>query len=408
MSSELQMIARRVEATLADFSRAEEIRRAVDGLGDAEEGAGQLLPYTSEAIIHLERLLEADPGDARLLHHLAIARHARAWDWELAADPRAAAEWERALSLWRRLQTDTHFWEGLSRRLRKLNGGSDDSDWLERVRGSLLEQLIRIHVDFVCHWTNEGRNDLALSHVRIIRKAQIPPAARSRMIGLVFEFMTGGVAEARERRDYAGALSALDAFRTLFPDHSPALRQSLEICADWVDSLAQATEWQTIEALAHRSRPVQEEAAKIPPATADPLLRPAMMELATLIALNARKRGESFFESDGVRGDEESAMRSAIAAFQLGHDYAAGLVHESPAESYLRRWFHQCCVGWAVALRTLSIKANNVEGDARKALALLRPAFALLEDAQKADYDERLETTTIPKFEADLAVLMDE
>ncbi len=405
MPSELQIIARRTDAALADFSRSDEIRRVVSSLEDPEEATGLAQPYTTGVITHLERLLEIDPGDPCLLHHLAIARHSRAWDWELAADPRAAAEWERALSLWRKLQTNTQFWEELSQRLCELNGGCDDSDWLDRLRGSLLEQLIGIHVDFVCHWTNEGRNDLALSHVEIIRKAQIPPVARSRLIGLVFEFMTGGVAEARERRDFAGAISALDSFRTLFPDYSPALRQYLEICVDWVNSLAQATEWQIIESLASRSRPVLEEAIKIPQTNADPLLRPAMMELATLIALNARKRGDSFFEPENDSGNEELTNMSAISAFQLGYEFAKDLVHVSPPDSYLRSWFHQCSLGWAWSLRSLCIRAHNEEGDIQKALALLRPAFPLLEDALKAVYDERLEKEVIPKFQADLALL---
>lgn len=408
MPSDLPLLARRTAAALTDFIRSEEITRAVNCLENHGDASGSLLTYTHEAIAALDNLHRADPDDTTLLHHLAIARHGRAWDWELAEDPRAAAEWAEALRLWRKLQTAPIFWEALSTRLLQLNSKSDDSAWLDRLRTSLLEQLVGIHVDFVCHWTNKGRNDRALSHVAIIRKAQIPPVARMRLIGLVFQFMTGGVADAWSRKDFPGALSALEAFLKLFPDYSPALRQYFEIGHDWMDSLAYATEWAAMESLAIRARPMLDHAVKRAVENSDPLLKPAVLELATQVALNARKRGDSIMPSTIDEGNEEPAILSAIKGYQLGYEFAITLIPLSAPESYLRRWFHDCAVGWADALCSLSVLAIKGEMDRPKALQLLRPALPLLDQAQQAFHSEYVENEKIPEFHSIMDLLTDE
>ena len=48
------------------------------------------------ALAEFARPHREDPDDFGVVHHLAIAFHARAWDLELAGDPLAAETWEEA------------------------------------------------------------------------------------------------------------------------------------------------------------------------------------------------------------------------------------------------------------------------------------------------------------------------
>ena len=106
--------------------------------------------------------------------------------------------------------------------------------------------------------------------------------------------------------------------------------------------------------------------------------------------------------------NEEPAILSAIDAYQLGYEFALPLIQVSPPESYLRRWFHDCAVGWADALCSLSVLAIKEEMDRPKALKVLRPALPLLDQAQQAFHREYVENVKIPEFHSILDLLTDE
>src|SRR5205085_2625590 len=105
---EAQLVVREVRAR-SGLAQAWELLQERDADGKAT-GA---LPYTDAALAALDTAQANAPDDIGLLHHAAIAHHARAWDFELRTDPRAAAEWALALHLWYRLVTSQEFRTGL-------------------------------------------------------------------------------------------------------------------------------------------------------------------------------------------------------------------------------------------------------------------------------------------------------
>src|ERR1044071_9388014 len=60
---------------------------------DAEGTVRGALPYTDQAIESFAEAHRRNPDDIGIVHHLAIAHHARAWDMELQGDPNAESEW---------------------------------------------------------------------------------------------------------------------------------------------------------------------------------------------------------------------------------------------------------------------------------------------------------------------------
>src|SRR5690348_10849712 len=85
---------------------------------DAEGQPRGARPYADVALAELLEAHAHDPEDIGVVHHLAIAYHARAWDWELAGDRRATDEWERALNHWHTVAVAREFWDGLKEKLR--------------------------------------------------------------------------------------------------------------------------------------------------------------------------------------------------------------------------------------------------------------------------------------------------
>ena len=75
------------------------------------ENGDNVAPYTLAALATLEAAFAQNENDGDLIHHLAIAYHALAWDLELHEDSGASAAWEKALFYWRRLQACGEFWQ---------------------------------------------------------------------------------------------------------------------------------------------------------------------------------------------------------------------------------------------------------------------------------------------------------
>jgi hypothetical protein len=213
-----------------------------------------LLPHSDSGIAALEAIYQQDPENFRICHHLAIARHSRAWDWEIEGDARAVGEWAVALEYWRKLQTCSEFWQELKERFAVLASPTPNSacGWIEEMRRNLLEQLIEIHAAFICHYHEMGCMSKARAHVEIIRKALIPPAARDKLLARVFNTMVAPVSDARLRKAYESALAAVDRFLELFSDYLPALRLVAETADDWLSTLSYEHGWSTIEAVAAR------------------------------------------------------------------------------------------------------------------------------------------------------------
>jgi len=92
---------------------------------DPEGNARGSLPYSARAIDEFAEAHQQNPEDIAVLHHLAIAHHARAWDFELVGDPRAPREWEEALGYWRAVSSSREFWAAMEAKLRSCEPSAD-------------------------------------------------------------------------------------------------------------------------------------------------------------------------------------------------------------------------------------------------------------------------------------------
>ena len=105
-----------------------------------EHGLTEVQPYNGEAIAILDAAFSTDDSDCHVIHHLAIAYHAMAWDLE-SSDPGAADRaWESALFFWRKLQGCSQFWEQLHSKGERL-GSVFDANALAELRRNLLPYL---------------------------------------------------------------------------------------------------------------------------------------------------------------------------------------------------------------------------------------------------------------------------
>ncbi len=145
---------------------------------DADGGLAGVRPYSDRAIAELLASHESDPDDVGVVHHLAIAFHARAWDRELRCDPDATADWKAALGHWRTIAASAGFWGDLRTKYLSCDPAADPA-LLLAVRRDLLEHLLEIHVDFIRHYCGGDAPGRASDHVEIIRQASLPRALRA-------------------------------------------------------------------------------------------------------------------------------------------------------------------------------------------------------------------------------------
>lgn len=336
------------------------------------------LPYTDEAIARFALLHQADPEDTRIIHHLAIAHHSRAWDWELAGDSRAAKEWEKALTYWRMIETSAEFWAGLKARYAAHAGPGGDTAWLDQLRASLLDQLLEIHADFICAHSGTGKRQRALEHVGLVRRARIPPVARERLLARVFAAMTSSVPDARQRRDYEAALSSVSRFGELFPEYLAALRLHVEIVCAWLGELSYEGGWPTIVALAQGARPVMERLAAHPQLATDPLARSALLDLGLQLAFMGDRRGGSFLAAEN-RGEACAITdQEAEESFALGMEFGRLVCPLTPRAALVRMRFAECAKGRAILCdrsvkKLLSLRTPD--------LRILRQVRQQIEDA---------------------------
>lgn len=240
------------------------------------------LAYTDEALVVLRQLLADEPDNHDALAHLALARHARAWDSELEGRPEAKAEWREALELWRRLGRAGGFWEELETALADPDlAAAEAPHALRDARAALMEHLLGIHVGFVRQYVETQQTDRAVAHLELVRQAAIAPAAKKRLIVRVYEAMVG-VALSEGSLRGAAALAAIQRFCDLFPDHFPALeallRAGLELLSGW--SYQDDAQWRSIRQLDTQLRAGAARLVKHPALPDAPLAQATLCELA--------------------------------------------------------------------------------------------------------------------------------
>jgi hypothetical protein len=284
-------LVRDARAVLRDAKRRRPLTEAWESLQErgADGRPNGARPYTPDALRSFQRGALEDPSDVRIAHHLAIAHHALAWDLELAGDTRAAEEWARALGYWRGVTASREFWEDLEYKLACLDQNAIALGIAE-LRRDLIERLLEIHVDFIRHYSEAGTPDRARAHVAIVRRAQISPAAKKRLVARVFDDLTSAVPEARQKREFESALVLVERFLELFEDHLPALRLYLELAGALISSLGFRSHWAEIERLAARSLPRAERLAAHPEQGEEPLATAALIGFASEVSDRAQSR----------------------------------------------------------------------------------------------------------------------
>lgn len=354
---------------------------------DAEGQPLGARPYADEALAELFQAHAYDPEDIGVVHHLAIAHHARAWDWELAGDSRATREWEHALNYWSTVAVARQFWDGLKDKLRACDD-SADPQWLAEIRADLLENLLDVHVDFVRHYCESEAPDRANAHVEIVTRARIPPAVKKRLVEKVFEAMTSAVPEARARQEYASALTALERFLALFPDHLPALRQHAEVAREWLGYLSYRDEWDEVLAVSARAEPHAQRLVAHSGLGQAPLAQAALEDLAYELLLKGDDRRDSCAAESAAGG---GALRrdEARAACEFGLRWGRLAFPLSVAGSRVKKLaaYSLNCIGVSLFKEMQEVRESDSDERTKlmAMLDLMRRATPLVEEGLACD-----------------------
>jgi tetratricopeptide (TPR) repeat protein len=296
------------------------------------------LPYTDEAIREFHAALTLFPDSPQVLHHLAIAHHARAWDLELQGDSRAAREWELALGYWRRLVASGEFWVEQTRKLQACDAKASPAV-LELARRDVLENLLDIHVDFIRHYCELGQMSRATEHIAIIRRARIPPVVANRLLERVFEAMTASVSQASQAHEYDSGLVPLEQFLGLFPGRPllVALRKHVELCTAWLLRLSCQTDWEAIVQLSRRAWPVAQRLASHPQLEHQAMAKAALEQLTGEMVLRGYDRAVTYMTKLNTKEvaaqdwwDAGDALQFSLDWGRLGYERAraSSVVHQ--------------------------------------------------------------------------------
>lgn len=417
LGTETQTLIREAQSAVRELRDRARVAQAWELLQerDAEGKAKGTLPYTDAALAELAAAHERTPDDVGLLHHLAIAHHARAWDFELEQDERAAAEWERALNCWHTLSCAPEFRTGLEAKLLTCDPDADLTPLHEALQ-ALPDNLLAVHGDFIRQYAEADSLERAQTHVSIVARAPLAAEAKERFVARVFAALTGAVPEAKATQAYAPAATAVERFLTLFPQHLAALRLHAEVCSDWADGLSYQTDWDEIEALGRRAWPFAERMAAHSDLVHDPLARNALEELAHVLADRASDRGAYYLsseitapESALVRRDKgRAALRFAINWARLGRRHSPAGAPVCGLLTY--SLYFRAADQRAEALDIWSSEADTAAGVSFKlkldaALRLYHAAIADLEEAQEASPDSADVRAWLEKNRAELAKL---
>lgn len=253
--------------------------------------------WTENAIACLDEGREALPDDTALLHHAAIAHHARAWDLELQQAPEAEERWREALALWRALHARSDFWQQMRDTAAAMQPPVE-AEAIDAIRDRVYDDLMAVHVSFVRFYCDRGQTDRAHQHIRLIRETRLPPAVRRQMPGLLFDAMTGSVPDLVARRHCGEAVAVLERYLRLYEDHLPALRLMLQVCRDWAINTSQKDDWELICSVSRRARPWAERLVAHPDFDAEPLAKLDLIRLCECMATRHYRKLDEMIEDD--------------------------------------------------------------------------------------------------------------
>jgi len=235
--------------TLQSASKRSQKALAWQQLNTIDEGLVKIVkPYTKQAIEILESAYAFNEEDCNVIHHLAIAHHAMAWDFELEGSQQAYSAWQKSLFYWDRLQNCEEFWSNLYLKVKE--GDSEfDRTIIEAFRKDLFTNLFEIHVNFIKYYSELQIPDRAKQHIEIIKHAQIPPAARKTFEKLVYEAMISAVPKLDSEGRFKEALTLLDDFLNFFPFYVHALEKYLDISRRWLEQFSGSIHYNEIKNL---------------------------------------------------------------------------------------------------------------------------------------------------------------
>lgn len=288
---------------------------------DENGNARGALPWTDEAIEALEKARKSFPNDPSVMHHLAVARHARAWDYELSDDQglrnQARSEWEVALGYWYELAASPGFWKQQEEKLKRCREEADPTA-LKEARSNLVTDLLDIHVEFVRHYCELGDVDRAGSHIEIVRHANIRPAAKKVLKTNIFKAVTSAVQQAKAAGEFRAALRPIELFMKLFPDpYLPALEMYAGICSSWMGRLSYEHDWDEIVEVANRAEPIAKKLAASDELIGCATARNAFEELTSAVMLRANDRAQSYHAAAKENDDALPALDKAQEYYQF-------------------------------------------------------------------------------------------
>ena len=368
------------------------------------------LPYTEEAIKAFEKLHDADPNNTDIIHHLAIAHHAMAWDMELGgSSDNAAREWETALAYWQELAASSVFWEGMKKKLKLCQPDADPAP-LDQLRNSLVEELLHIHVDFIRHHCELANPDRAETHVRIVQRANIKPALKKKLIHRVYEAMTASVLLAQAQKDYESGLVCVERFLKLYSDttYLPALRAHTELCKSWMERLSYQNEWNVIMSLVTRAEPIVMRLVDALKSEKDPSAISALEDLTFEITLRGWDKSQTMQTMAG--NDEEQWLIDRIKVHEFTTKW--GRIGASSARdgSRIKDLFPSVLNAHALALHDkfgmLIKKASRLQSPLsafRKTAGICREEIVLLEEALKWNPNATVIKKNLKVFREELA-----
>ncbi|AUH39604.1 hypothetical protein [Streptomyces sp. CMB-StM0423] len=196
---------------------------------------GELQPWTSAAV----RLWEEAPAagaDAEVVHHLAIAHHARAYDLEAAGDDAAFGHFEEALRHWASLHADPDFWRRAHERLTGAMGVPVPGEVVEEARARLPRNLLEPHLTLAARFrlTDPRR---ARGHVRLVTGSGFPAAIVAEARADLVRDVLGGVPRAVAEGRFAEMLDTLETWLLLDPEGHDLLRAVLFTGRSWMERL---------------------------------------------------------------------------------------------------------------------------------------------------------------------------
>jgi hypothetical protein len=333
----------------------------------------------------------------------------------LQQDARVAAEWERALNYWHALARAPEFRTGLEAKLLTCDPDADLAPLQEALQ-ALPDSLLAVHSDFIRHYAEADALERAQTHVRVVERAPFAPEAKERFVQQVFAALTGGVRETKNTQTYAPALTAVERFLTLFPQHLEALQLHAEVCREWAGTLSYQTDWDEIEALGARAKPYAERIAAHTELAHVPLARTALEELAYVFADRASDRGAYYLSAESAAPDPALVRRDkGRAAFGFAIEWARLGRRHSPAGApvcgLLTYSLHFRAVDErAEALDTWNAEPDTAAGVTAKlqldaAARLYNDALADLTEALDASPEDADVRARLEKYRAELGKL---